>query len=99
MSVTDVPLIPVPAAPVGHAYERITVDPHTGVGGAVISGVDLADLDDRTVAEIRRALLDHLVVFFRDQRLSPTQQAALSHRFGPYNPVPFIEPITEHAAL
>ena len=97
MSVTEAPLIPVPAAPVGHAYERIAVDPHSGVGGAVISGVNLADpLDDQTVAEIRRALLDHLVVFFREQSLTSDQQARVSHRFGPYSQVPFIEPIAEH---
>ena len=97
MTVAELPLIPVPAAPVGHPYQRITVDPASGVGGAVISGVNLADaLDDQTVAEIRRALLDHLVVFFRGQELSSEQQAELSHRFGPYSPVPFIEPIAEH---
>lgn len=97
MTVAELPLIPVPAAPVGHAYERITVDPYSGVAGAVISGINLADaLDDQSVAEIRRALLDHLVVFFRGQSLSSEQQAAVSHRFGPYSQVPFIEPIAEH---
>ena len=97
MTVAEIPLIPVPAAPVGHSHERITVDPTTGVAGAVISGVNLADpLDDQTVAEIRRALLDHVVVFFRGQALEPYQQAELSHRFGPYNQVPFIEPIADH---
>ncbi len=97
MAVAELPLIPVPAAPAGHRYERVTVEPYTGVAGAVISGVDLAGaLDDETVAEIRRALLDHVVVFFRGQELSASRQAALSHRFGPYSPVPFIEPIAQH---
>ena len=97
MTVAEIPLIPVPAAPVGHSHQRITVDPITGVAGAVISGVNLADpLDDQAVAEIRRALLDHVVVFFRGQSLEPYQQAELSHRFGPYNQVPFIEPIADH---
>ncbi|MEP6624618.1 MAG: TauD/TfdA family dioxygenase [Acidimicrobiia bacterium] len=97
MTVAELPLVPVPAAPAGHRYERITVDPYTGVGGAVITGVNLADsLDDQTVAEIRRALLDHLVVFFRGQSLSSEQQAAVTHRFGPYSTVPFIEPLAEH---
>ena len=46
----------------------ITVEPIAGALGAEISGVDLAsDLDDAVVAEIRRAWLEHLVVFFRDQ--------------------------------
>ena len=43
-----------------------------GALGAVITGVDLAgDLSEDTVAAIRRAWLEHLVVFFRDQTLPP----------------------------
>ena len=46
----------------------LTIEPISGTLGAEITGVDLAtDLDDETVAEIRRAWLEHLVVFFRDQ--------------------------------
>jgi taurine dioxygenase len=45
--------------------------------------VDLgSDLDDATVAEIRQALLDHCVIFFRDQEFDATQQKALARRFG-----------------
>ena len=51
-------------------YRRIEVAPIAGALGAEISGVDLAtDVADETVAEIRRAWLEHLVVFFRDQVL------------------------------
>ena len=50
--------------------------PIAGALGAEISGVDLAtDLADETVAEIRRAWLEHLVVFFRDQSLGPTSSS------------------------
>jgi taurine dioxygenase len=62
-----------------------------GVIGADIRGVDLArDLPAETVAEIRRALLDHLVVFFRDQDLTPAQYRAFAARMG--NPIeyPFV---------
>ncbi len=97
VTTTDPGLIPIPAAPSGHVYRQIDVEPWCGAGGAVIRGVDLAtDLDDATVSEIRRAILDHHVVFFRDQSLTLEQQVAFSHRFGPYSPVPFIEPITDH---
>jgi taurine dioxygenase len=93
-------LIPVPAASPGHEYRHITVERYAGAAGAVIRGVNLAnDLDDATIAEIRRAVLDHHVVFFRDQRLTPEQQVAFSHRFGPYSPVPFIEPLAGHAEV
>ena len=97
MTVAEIPLIPVPAAPPGHVHRRITVDQWGGACGAVISGVDLAaGIDDETVAEIRRALLDHQVIFFRDQALDATAQAAFSRRFGPFSPVPFIEPVADH---
>jgi taurine dioxygenase len=96
-SSTSSRLIPVPAAPKGHRYVRITVDPVAGACGAIVGGVDLAhDLDDAVIAEIRRAVLDHQVVFFRGQDLSPEQQVAFSRRFGPFSPVPFIEPIAGH---
>jgi taurine dioxygenase len=91
------PLIPVPAAPEGHEYRAITVDRYAGACGAVISGVDLArELDDAVIAEIRRALLDYGVVFFRQQSLSSDEQVAFSRRFGPYSPVPFVESIAGH---
>jgi taurine dioxygenase len=91
------PLVPVPAAPAGHEYRHVTVEPIAGVCGAVVGGVDLeSDLADDVVAEIRRAVLDHHVVFFRGQHLTPDRQVAFSRRFGPYSPVPFIEPVAGH---
>ena len=47
------------------------------------SGVDIAaGVDDETIAEIRRALLEHLVIFFRGQRLDDASHKAFSRRFG-----------------
>jgi taurine dioxygenase len=75
----------------------LTVTRVAGACGAAIDGVDLADdLADGVVAEIRQAVLDHQVVFFREQRLTPDRQVAFSRRFGPFSPVPFIEPVAEH---
>jgi taurine dioxygenase len=97
MRTAETGLIPVPAAPAGAPYEHESVARLAGACGAVISGVDLAaGLPDAAVAEVRRALLDHQVVFFRDQRLDPEQLVAFSHRFGPPSPVPFVQPIPEH---
>ncbi len=90
-------IIPVPASNSENAYEQIVVERYGGAGGAIVSGVDLShDLDDAVVAEIRRAVLEHHVVFFRGQSLTPVQQVAFSRRFGPYSPVPFIEPVADH---
>jgi taurine dioxygenase len=62
----------------------IEVHPITGALGAELSGVDLAqDLDDAAIAAIRTALLEHCVIFFRDQSLDAGRQKALARRFGP----------------
>jgi taurine dioxygenase len=52
--------------------------------GAEVTGVDLSrPLDDVTVAELRRAWLDHQVLCFRDQRLSRKEDlVAFASRFG-----------------
>ena len=64
-------------------FQRITVQPISGSIGAEISGIDVAaSLDDETIAEIRQALLDHLVIFFRDQELPVDRHKAFSRRFG-----------------
>ena len=76
-------------------YNRIRTHPIAGNIGAEISGVDLSDsVDDETFAEIHRALLEHLAIFFRDQRLTPEQHLALARRFGPLDPEPFDKPLT-----
>ncbi|HYB70798.1 MAG TPA: TauD/TfdA family dioxygenase [Candidatus Bathyarchaeia archaeon] len=65
------------------SHRHIEVHPVAGALGAEIRGVDVAAaLDDEVVAEIRGALLDHLVIFFRDQKLSPAAQLAFAKRFG-----------------
>jgi taurine dioxygenase len=73
------------------AYRTITVTPIAGALGAEIGGADLgADLSDETVTEIRRAWLDHLVVFFRDQELAPAEFLAFARRIGEPVEYPFV---------
>ena len=62
----------------------LTVERLAGRIGAEIGGVDTGEqLDDETIAGIRRALLAHRVVFFRDQSLDYDRQVAFAQRLGP----------------
>src|SRR2546421_2024785 len=71
----------------------VHVLPLTTTLGAEVAGVDLAgDLDDTTVAAIRRALLDHKVLFFRGQSLDPASLTRLACRFGAPTPAHPVEP-------
>jgi taurine dioxygenase len=56
--------------------------------GAEIRGVDVRTIDDGTFAVIRRALTDHLVLFFRDQPLDDDEHVHFASRFGVPNVYP-----------
>ena len=65
-----------------------------GALGAEIHGVDLSrPLSDEVVANVRRAWLEHLVVFFRDQPLSPEAFMAFARRIGKPVEYPFVRGI------
>src|ERR1041384_6537424 len=62
---------------------RIEVRPIAGSIGAEIHNVDVSqDLDDATIGDIRQALLDHCVIFFRNQKLDAERHKAFTRRFG-----------------
>jgi taurine dioxygenase len=72
----------------------ITVTQIAGALGAEIGGVDLAQqLEPETVAAIRQALLDHLVIFFRDQQLASDRYLAFAEAFGTPIEYPLIKGI------
>ena len=73
-----------------------TVSPIAGALGAEIGGVDLArPLGGDTTTAIRRALLRHLVVFFRDQDLTPARLVAVARQFGTPVPYPYVKGLGE----
>ncbi len=62
---------------------QIEVRPIAGSIGAEIHNVDVSqDLDQATIADIRQALLEHCVIFFRNQRLDAERHKAFTRRFG-----------------
>lgn len=69
---------------------ELTITPKSPTIGADIGGVHLGDeLSDDTIAAIRQALLDHKVIFFRDQDITTEQHLAFARRFGELEVHPF----------
>jgi taurine dioxygenase len=63
---------------------RIGIRRLAGHIGAEITGADAGTgLGDDAIAQIRQALLDHKVVFLRDQSLDYARQVAFAERLGP----------------
>jgi taurine dioxygenase len=82
------------------SYQRIEVRPIAGACGAEVHGVDLAKpLDDATFAEVRRAFVENLVIFFRDQTLTEDQHKAFGRRFGTLNIHPRYLPLEGHPEI
>jgi taurine dioxygenase len=76
----------------------VEVRPLTAACGAEIDGVDLAHrLDDATCRVLRDALLEHGVIFFRDQHLDDVAHNAFASRFGEPDIFPFGERPTPEA--
>jgi taurine dioxygenase len=74
--------------PVSH----LAVTPATPRIGAFIEGVDLTEeQSDEAIAEIRQALLDYKVIFFRNQDITHEQHIAFARRFGDLE----VHPISE----
>ena len=71
--------------------QTLSIHRVAGALGAELSGVDLSQpQSDDTIAEIRQALVEHQVIFFRDQTLTPAQQVGFGARFGPLNIHPYV---------
>lgn len=61
----------------------LAVTPVTPIIGAEISGIDLrGPLPARLIAELRRLLTQHKVLFFRNQAIDAEQHLAFGRRFG-----------------
>lgn len=68
----------------GATRQHVEIRAFEGPLGAEVIGLDLTQpLADDDFSRIHRAHLDHHVLVFRDQRITPAQQIAFSRRFGP----------------
>jgi taurine dioxygenase len=81
-------------------YQKIEVTCLSGALGAEIRGVDLSQtLDNQTFSEIRRAFDENVVIFFRDQEMTPEQHLAFGARFGAFDVHPFAAGLDSHPEI
>ena len=81
------------------SYQHIEVRPIAGALGAEIHNVDLKNLTDEQFDEIHAAWLEHLVIFFRDQDITPDEQVAFAHRFGDIHYHPYMKGLDDHPEI
>ena len=85
------------AADLNHPFETIAIQPLSPTIGAEISGVRMSgDVSDEQIAEIRQALLDWKVLFFRDQDVDVSDHVAFGRKFGELEIHPFTPNRTDH---
>lgn len=64
-------------------YKHLVVEPYTPNIGATIRDIDLTQIGDESLrAELRKALVEYQVLFFRQQTLTPEQQIEVAKVFG-----------------
>ena len=81
-------------------YETIEVKPIAGALGAEIHGSDLSQpLGNQTFQEIHDALMENLVIFFRDQDITPDQHKAFGRLFGELQIHPFAPKLDGHPEI
>ena len=81
-------------------FRTFRVELLCGAGGAEISGLDASrPLGPEVVADLKRALAEHCVIFLREQELTPEQQKAFARNFGPLAQTPFIKPLDGHPEM
>ena len=77
-----------------------TVQPLTGYLGAEISGINLAKpLDDGSYQELRQLWLEHKVLFFRRQEMSPEEHIEFASHFGEVQKPGFVPTLKEYPQI
>lgn len=77
----------------------LSVTPASEVVGAFIDGVQVARCTDDELALIKQAYVDHAVVFFRDQELTPDEHIAFARRWSSINVNRFFTPVAAHPVI
>ena len=72
------------------------IRPLTGLIGVEITGLDMNDLDEVSLAELDRAFAKHLVLCVRDQSLSPSDLVNITNRLGGPGDTPYLTGLKEY---
>ena len=71
----------------------------SGALGAEISGVNLKDTTLKNFEIINNLLLEHKVIFFRRQNITPEEQLTLASRFGPIEQHAYVKGLDEYPEI
>jgi taurine dioxygenase len=81
-------------------FKTIKVMPVSREVGAEIRGADIAaGISDQQFGEIRQAFIDHGVIFFRNQEITPDQHIEFARRWGEINVNRFFKPVKTHPII
>ena len=71
----------------------------SGALGAEIDGVNLKDTSAKNFRVINNFLLEHKVIFFRNQNITPKEQLKLASRFGPLEQHAYVKGLNEYPEI
>ena len=71
----------------------------SGALGAEINGIDLKDTTLKNFKVINNLLLEHKVIFFRNQKISPEEQLALASLFGPIEQHAYVKGLNQYPKI
>ena len=71
----------------------------SGALGAEISGINLKDTSDKNFKKINDLLLEHKVIFFRDQKITTEEHMALAEKFGPVETHAYVKGLDKHPEI
>jgi len=71
----------------------------SGALGAEIDGIDLKDTSLENFKKINKLLLEHKVIFFRNQSLTSEQHIALAEKFGPLETHAYVKGLNDYPEI
>ena len=71
----------------------------SGALGAEVTGINLKDSSDKNFKTINDLLLEHKVIFFRNQEITTEEHKALARKFGPLEKHAYVKGRENHPEI